>query len=211
MTDPGHSNPDRDADFARIALPLLPAVARVANALTRDSADADDLVQETYLKAFRHWSTFDQASDCRRWLSAICRNTFFAQRARQRWVTAVGDDHELETFAAVNLHKLARERGIEDMFARLDLAPAIRRAIDDLEPLFRDVVQLVDVQELRYEEAADVLGVPVGTVRSRLYRARRHLQQALMDFAIDANYQSVAAPRPSHLPSSSAKATNAEP
>ena len=180
----------RDTEFARIALPLLPAVARVARALTHDAADADDLVQETYLKAFRHWATFDQGGDCRRWLSAICRNTFFAQRSRQQWLTAVGDDHELETFAAVSLHKLAREKGVEDMFARLDLAPAIRRAIAALDPTFRDVVQLVDVEELRYEEAADVLGIPIGTVRSRLYRARRLLQTALVDYASDANYAS---------------------
>ncbi|MEO8624334.1 MAG: sigma-70 family RNA polymerase sigma factor [bacterium] len=209
MTDSGQSNATRDAEFARIALPLLPAVARVANALTRDSADADDLVQETFLKAFRHWNTFEQGSDCRRWLSAICRNTFFAQRARQRWVTAVGDDLELETFAAVSLHKLARDKGVEDMFSRLDLASAIRRAIDDLDPLFRDVVQLVDVQELRYEEAADILGVPIGTIRSRLYRARRQLQESLVDYAIDAGYESAAAPRTSARPSSSAL-TNAQ-
>ena len=187
----------RDAEFARVALPLLPAVARVARALTRDAADADDLVQETYLKAFRHWGTFDQAADCRRWLSAICRNTFFAQRARQRWLTAVGDDHELETFAAVSLHKLAREKGVEDMFARLDLAPSIRAAIAALEPGAREVVQLVDVDELRYEEAADVLGIPIGTVRSRLYRARRVLQQKLVQFASDAGYATAAAVRPS--------------
>ena len=199
----------RDAEFARIALPLLPAVARVANALTHDSADADDLVQDTFLKAFRHWNTFDQGSDCRRWLSAICRNTFFAQRARQRWVTAVGDDHELETFAAVDLHKLARDKGVEDMFARLDLAPAIQGAIEALEPLFRDVVRLVDVHELRYEEAADVLGVPVGTVRSRLYRARRQLQQSLLDYAIDAGYESVSKPDITTLPTVRGAMTNA--
>ena len=194
---------DRDAEFARIALPLLPSVARVANALTRDAADADDLVQETYLRAFRHWGTFDQSSDCKRWLSAICRNTFFAQHARQRWVTAVGDDHELETFAAVNLHKLAREQGVEEMFARMDLAPAIQQAIGELEPLYRDVVRLVDVQELRYEEAADALGVPVGTVRSRLYRARRQLQQVLVQYAVDAGFASATPPSPSTLPSTS--------
>ena len=199
----------RDAEFARIALPLLPAVARVANALTHDSSDADDLVQDTFLKAFRHWNTFDRDSDCRRWLSAICRNTFFAQRARQHWVTAVGDDHELETFAAVNLHTLARDKGVEDMFARLDLAPAIQRAIEALEPLFRDVVRLVDVQELRYEEAADVLGVPVGTVRSRLYRARRQLQQSLLDYAIDAGYESVSKPETTTLPTVRGVMTNA--
>ena len=203
MPDAPSASAVRDEQFARIALPLLPSVARVANALTRDAADADDLVQETFLRAFRHWGTFDQTSDCKRWLSAICRNTYFAQHARQRWVTAVGDDHELETFAAVNLHKLAREQGVEEMFARLDLAPAIQRAIGDLEPLYRDVVQLVDVQELRYEEAADVLGVPVGTVRSRLYRARRQLQQVLVQYAVDAGFAARAEPPPSTRPPTS--------
>ena len=188
MDAPAPPHPERDAEFARIALPLLPVVARVAQALTRDAVDADDLVQDTYLKAFRHWHTFETGSDCRRWLSAICRNTFFAQRARERWVTAVGDDLELETFAAVDLHKLARDRGVEDTFARLDLAPAIQQAIAELEPNFRDVVRLVDVEDLRYEEAADVLGIPVGTVRSRLYRARRHLQGKLVQYAIDAGF-----------------------
>ena len=200
-----HAN--RDAEFARIALPLLPAVVRVARALTHDTADADDLVQDTFLKAFRHWGTFDQAGDCRRWLSAICRNSFFANRSRQRWLTTVGDDQELETFAAVSLHKLAREKGVEDMFARLDLAPAIRRAIASLDLVFREVVQLVDVEELRYEEAADVLEIPIGTVRSRLYRARRLLQAALVDYASDAGYANVAAPV---LPIRNRSAINAE-
>lgn len=205
VEDPHHS---RDAEFAQLALPLLPAVARVARALTHDTADADDLVQETYLKAFRHWGTFDQSGDCRRWLSAICRNTFFAQRSRQQWLTAVGDDHELETFAAVSLHKLAREKGVENMFATLDLAPAIRKAIAALEPSFRDVVTLVDVEDLRYEEAADVLDIPIGTVRSRLYRARRLLQAALVDYASDAGFARV--PPPS-IPSPTASAIHAEP
>ena len=189
-------DPGRDADFAHVALPLLPSVARVAGSLTRDRSDADDLVQDTFLKAFRHWHTFVPGSDCKRWLAAICRNTFFAQRARQRWVTAVGDDMELETFAAVHLHKLARDRGVEDVFARLDVGPAIREAIDALDAPFRDVVLLVDVEEFRYEEAADVLGIPVGTVRSRLYRARRQLQQSLVDYAVDAGFSSVRRPPP---------------
>lgn len=200
---------DRDTAFAAVALPLLPAIARVAQALTHDPADADDLVQETFLKAYRHWNTFVPGSDARRWLSAITRNTFFAQRARERWVTAVGDDHELETFAAVNLHMLARESGLEDMFGRLDLAPAIQIAIDALEPQYRDVVRLVDVEGLKYDEAADVLGIPIGTVRSRLYRARRQLQQQLVQYAIDAGFKGVSAPPP-NASSSASTATHAK-
>jgi RNA polymerase sigma-70 factor, ECF subfamily len=190
----GPLDPSADATFARVALPLLPAVARLASMLTRNAADTDDLVQDTFLKAYRHWHTFVPGSDCRRWLSAICRNTFFAQRTRARWVTAVGDEMELETFAAVQLHKLAVERGVEDMFARLDIAPAIRRAIDQLAEPYRDVVLLVDVDDLRYEEAAELLGVPVGTVRSRLYRARRLLQAQLTCYAADAGFGAPAMP-----------------
>ncbi len=189
--------PERDAEFARLALPLLPDVARVARALTRDAANAEDLVQDTFLKAYRHWDTFQPDGDCRRWLGAICRNTWFAQQARERWVTAVGDDQELETFAAVQVHKLAREQGVEEMFGRLDLAPAIRAAVERLEPSYRDVVRLVDLGELQYDEAARTLGIPVGTVRSRLYRARRQLQQELLAFATDAGFDAV---RPTRSP-----------
>ena len=191
---PETTSAERDAEFARVALPLLPTVARVAGRLVRDGADADDLVQETFLKAYRHWHTFVPGSDCRRWLAAICRNTFFAQRTRERWVTAVGDDMELETYAAAHLHTRAIERGVEDLFARIDVAPAIRQAIDALDAHFRDVVLLVDVEEFRYEEAAELLGIPVGTVRSRLYRARRQLQQVLITYAIDAGFSRVRLP-----------------
>jgi RNA polymerase sigma-70 factor (ECF subfamily) len=178
----------RDAEFARIALPLLPSLARIASRLTRDPSDAEDLVQDTFLRAYRHWNTFVPGSDCRRWLAAICRNTYLGGQARRRWVTAVGDDLELETFAAVQLHKLALDQGVEEMFARLDLDPSIRRAIDGLPEAFRDVVLLVDVEEFRYEEAAALLAIPVDTVRSRLYRARRLLQHELIAFAIDAGF-----------------------
>jgi RNA polymerase sigma-70 factor (ECF subfamily) len=194
MAGPDHPLATRDAEFATIALPLLPAVARVAQALTHASADADDLVQDTFLKALRYWHTFDQRGDCKRWLSAICRNTFFAQRRREKLVVAAGDDLELETFAAVTLHKLARDSGVDDLFARLDVGPAIQRAIEHLEPVFQDVVRLVDVQEFKYEEAAETLGIPVGTVRSRLYRARRLLQQELIQFAVDAGFCDPPAP-----------------
>lgn len=198
----------RDADFARIALPLLPAIARLARLLTHDGDDADDLVQDTFLKAFRHWHTFIPDSDAKRWLSTICRNSFYSMRTRQQWITAVGGDLELDTLAVVDQHVAARDEGLGNMFSRVDLAPAIEQAIDALEPLYRDVVRLVDVQELRYDEAADALGVPIGTVRSRLYRARRQLQESLIDFARDAGLAATLAPaaslahttpgRPSH-------------
>ena len=179
--------PASDADFAAIALPLLPHVARVARALVRDPADADDLVQETFLRAYRYWHTFQHGSDCRRWLSQICRNVLADARRRERLETVV-DDSELESLAAVRIHKAAVAAGLGDLYSRLDLGPAILAAIAKLDPVFREVVILSDVEELSYDEIAEQLDIPIGTVRSRLYRARRHLQEDLMIYALDAGY-----------------------
>jgi len=176
-----------DAEFQAIALPLLPAVTRVARALVRDDADADDLVQETFLRAYRYWHTFDKSTDCRRWLSAICRNALYDMRRRERHVTAV-EDAELESLAAARLHKAAVTAGLGDMYDRLDLGPAIMKAIAALDPVFREVVELSDVEGHSYEEIAVALDIPIGTVRSRLYRGRRHLQEDLMVYALDAGY-----------------------
>lgn len=181
------ANDARNREFADVALPHLSALARVAMALTGNEADADDLVQETFLRAYKHWHTFEPGSDCRRWLSTICRNAFLEQRRREARSVAV-EDQELESLAAARLHNQARASGVDHMFARLDLGPAIAAAIAALEPPFRDVVVLADVEGFTYEEVAESLGIPVGTVRSRLYRARRHLQEALLQYAIDAGF-----------------------
>lgn len=206
---PTEERRDRDVEFARVALPLLPTVTRVARALTRDAADAEDLVQDTFLKAYQHWDSFVPGTDCRRWLATICRNTFLGQRSREKWVTAVGTDLELETFGAARVFMEARDQGISDMFARLDLAPAIASALAKLEPIFRAVATLVDVDGLTYEEVAVVLGIPIGTVRSRLYRARRQLQRSLTEFAVDAGF-AIDASRTSDTSASTTEPSHAE-
>lgn len=180
--------------FESIAMPHLPAVARVARALAKDASDADDLVQETFLRALRHWDTFQPGSDCKRWLATICRNVFLAQKGRSHVVTAVEDD-TLEAYGAADAHRTARGAGLNDLFDRLDLGPAIRRALDGLDPIFRDVVSLYDVEGFSYEEIAELLMIPLGTVRSRLYRARRMLQEVLIKHAIDLGFASVHDPR----------------
>lgn len=186
---------NRDREFAEVALPLLPTIARVAAALTSDPADADDLVQETFLRAYRHWATFVPGSDCKAWLSTICRHAFAEQRRREA-KSVVADDQELENLAAVRQHNRAKAHDLDGMFGRLDLGPAIARAIAALEPHYRDVVTLVDVDDFSYEEVATALGIPIGTVRSRLYRARRQLQESLIDYAIDAGLRTSQAPAP---------------
>lgn len=183
---------ERDIAFEREALPWLDDVYRFALSLTREESDADDVVQETYLRAYRSWHTFIPGTDCRRWLFTICRNVFLRSRERQR-PTVDLEDGEQDAVAAGSVYAAAREKGYDDLYARLDLAPALREAIDALAEPFRSAVILVDVEDLSYESAAEVMGVPIGTVRSRLFRGRRLLQEKLLTVAEDLGF---AAARP---------------
>ena len=178
---------ERDEAFERDALPWLDDVYRFALSLTRDDADADDVVQETFLRAYRSWHTFIPGTDCRRWLFTICRNVFLRSRERQR-PTVDLEDGEQDAVAAGSVYAAAREKGYDDIYARLDLAPALRDAIDELSEPFRSAVILVDVEDLTYEAAAEVMEVPIGTVRSRLFRGRRLLQEKLLTVAEDLGF-----------------------
>ena len=193
MTPAGASLPKknaaRDKAFAELALPHLEYVTRVARALSRDETDAEDLVQETFLRAYRYWDSFQEGTDCRRWLAQICRNVMVDSQRRARLEDPV-EDAQLESLAAVQMHEAALAAGLGDMYTRLDLGPAILDAIARLEPIFRDVIVLSDIEELSYEEIAMQLEIPIGTVRSRLYRGRRHLQEQLLVYALDAGLAS---------------------
>jgi RNA polymerase sigma-70 factor (ECF subfamily) len=182
------TSPDvRDAEFRDTALPLLPAVARLARALVRQQADADDVVQETFLRAYRYWHTFRPGTDCLRWLSTICRNV--ARDHHRRGADAEDSlDEDRDAWSPARPHAAARDAGFEHMYENLDLGPAITEAIALLPPAFREVVVLSDVEGLSYDEVALNLDIPVGTVRSRLYRARRLLQESLLEYARDAGF-----------------------
>ena len=173
--------------FDEVALPCLPELARFARSLTHDASDADDLVQETYLRAFEAWHSFQLGTDCRRWLFTICRHVFLRTRERAQRVISV-EDPEAETLGAVRAHNGARDAGLNDLYARIDLGPALDRAIDQLSDPFATVVRLIDVDGRTYEDVAEMLDIPIGTVRSRLFRARRLLQDSLITYALDAGF-----------------------
>ncbi|MDE3152815.1 MAG: sigma-70 family RNA polymerase sigma factor [Gemmatimonadota bacterium] len=187
MTDDSDVKRERDRHFQQEALSCLPEVTRFALSLTRNESDADDLVQETFLRAYRSWDRYEPGTECRAWLFTICRNQFLNSRARVQREVAL-EAPELEARQAAMVHDSVRDSPLEHTWLRADLAPAIQRALAALPEVLRSAVILVDLQDQKYEDAARVLGVPVGTVRSRLFRGRRLLQEALLTYAQDAGF-----------------------
>ncbi len=164
-----------EQSFEALALPHLADVQRFARRLTGDMDESADLVQETYWRALRSWHTYRTDSPCGRWLFAICLNLFRRQWQRgRRIVRLVEDTDAAEVSPAVVGTPIAP-----------DLAPAISDAARQLSPILRTVFVLVDVQGASYTEAARTLGVPVGTIRSRLHRARACLRPSLIPHAAD--------------------------
>lgn len=162
------------ASFDELALPLLQALYNYARWLTRDAVEAEDLVQETYLKGLRGFASFAQGTNFRAWMYRILRNTFLTSRSGLRAAPqlSIEDDRD-------QVEDLLVAAGSESlMIARIDVA-AVRRAIENLPLAFREVLLLADVEEMSYREIAEALSIPVGTVTSRLMRARRKVREAI--------------------------------
>ena len=187
MTAAPHTREATDDEaFEQEALPWLDDVYRFALSLTHDETDAEDVVQDTFLRAYRSWGTYAVGSDCRRWLFTICRNAFLRSREREARTTELREgEHDALTAGALSFAESPRN-GVEDMLLRTDLLPAIERALARVPAPFRSTLVLVDVEEQSYEAAAEILGVPIGTVRSRLFRGRRIMQELLLTHARDA-------------------------
>jgi RNA polymerase sigma-70 factor (ECF subfamily) len=177
------------ASFEELLLPLLDSTYGTALRLTRNRADAEDLVQEACLLACRGFGTFEQGSNFKAWFFRILTNCFYSKyrrRKREGTQTDLEDTPELYLYcqtAAAGLHARTEDPA-SALMARLD-AEQIGRAIDSLPDEYRVVATLYFIQEFAYQEIAEVLEVPVGTVRSRLHRGRRMLQKALWSIAED--------------------------
>jgi RNA polymerase sigma-70 factor (ECF subfamily) len=187
MTTSSNTTREEDLRFEAEALPFIDDVYRFALSLTRDAADADDVVQETFLRAYRSWHTFQPGSDARRWLFTITRNVFLRSRERERRHVDL-EDGDLEALDSFAVHNQMVRDGSDQILSRIDLAPALQRALDELDEPFKSAVILVDLEDQSYEAASQILGVPIGTVRSRLFRGRRLLQDKLITYARDAGF-----------------------
>ncbi len=166
---------DRAQAFREYVEPEIEVMLRVAQSLTGNRADAEDVVQEALLRAFRAVDRFDGRHP-RAWLLTILRNTHHNSRRRQR-PDPIGDwdvvRHSRPAFGA------ALQPSAEDAVLASTLDAELHRAVAELDPRFREALVLVDVHQLSYAEAAAVLGVPIGTVMSRLSRARDRVRRRL--------------------------------
>lgn len=178
--------------FAEEALPWLDAVYRFALRLTAgNAAEAEDLAQETFLRAYRHWHTYRRGTSARSWLFTITRNAFLRTRERQQRRPETLESELQVAPEQISPPDLLRELGTsnpEREFFDSFVDDEVIRAIEALPPDFREVVVLSDVEGLNYAEIADVVGTPLGTVKSRLFRGRRLLERQLVDYAREMGY-----------------------
>ncbi len=177
-------------DFRDAKLPYRDQLFKTALRLTRSAEDAEDLLQETFLKAYRHYASFQPGTNLKAWLFKILKNTFINEYRRRKLLPAQVDFAELEeTFeSAVIATDNGANRTPEDELMEATLDSEVRGALVALPHNYKVVVLLADIEGYAYKEIADILAIPVGTVMSRLYRGRRLLEKALLSYGVRYNY-----------------------
>jgi RNA polymerase sigma-70 factor (ECF subfamily) len=184
--------------FAAAAMQYAPQLYNAALRMTRNRADAEDLVQETYLRAYRSYATFEAGTNLRAWLFRILTNTFInAYRAKQRrpQETDLGDMEDLYLYrriGQVNPASVSAEDQLLDLFTDDE----VKAALEELPEAFRLPVLLADVEEFSYKEIAEMLDIPIGTVMSRLHRGRKAMHKRLFDFAQERGLVVTSQPEP---------------
>jgi len=191
VTEPGKET-KQTADFHEEALPHMDAVFRFALRLSGSRDQAEDLVQETFLRAFKSWERYAPGTQCKSWLFTICRNVFLRQRERgQRHDEIVAENVDrssgpLETVNPVWVKAVKADPEGDFFDAIVD--EVVLQHVQDLPEDYRTAVILSDLEGFSYQEIAEMTEVPVGTVKSRLFRGRRVLQGVLYDYAVSMGY-----------------------
>jgi RNA polymerase sigma-70 factor (ECF subfamily) len=178
---------DKSQEFERVALVHLDALYHSALRLTQNRAEAEDLVQEACLRAFRSFHRFNPGTNCRAWLFTILRNAFL-NRLRQGSHEVYGESPAWESASRSLTDAGAPIGHPEEEFFQTVLHGDVDRALKALPLVFREAVMLADLEGLSYKEVSDVLGCPIGTVMSRLSRGRGLLRQALSGLAHEHGY-----------------------
>lgn len=173
--------------FEQNALALMDSLYGAALRFTRNPSDAEDLVQETYLKAFRAWRQFEPGTNLKAWMFRILTNTFISSyRKERREPTIVSADGRGDFDLYQNLLEyVSPDPSAESEVLERMVDEEVKQALSDLPESFRMAVVLSDVEGFSYKEIAEMLGIPIGTVMSRLHRGRKALQKALWNLAVD--------------------------
>src|SRR5712675_1061557 len=179
------------AKFAELATPFMSALHAAALRMTRNPSDAEDLVQETYLRAYRGFGGFREGTNLKAWLYRILTNTFINQyRAKKRRPDQVDLDDVEDFFIFRRLGGLAAseaQRTAETEVLEALPDAEVKDALETIPEQFRMAVILADIEGFSYKEIAEILDVPIGTVMSRIHRGRRQLQKLLWDYATENN------------------------
>jgi RNA polymerase sigma-70 factor (ECF subfamily) len=191
------------SDFETQTMPYSDLLFGAALRMTRDEARAEDLVQETYLRAYRFWHRYEQGTNLKAWLLRIQTNEFINRYRKQKREKAVFDVHNydtaIETYSDEDTASLPPE--VRTKFLTELMGDEVIAALDKLPMDFRMVVMLVDINDLSYKEVAEVLDCPVGTVMSRLHRARKLMRSSLFEYAIDRGIFPKPSQQPEHVAS----------
>ena len=177
---------DEKRRFQEDALPLLDSLYAGALRMTRNPQDAEDLVQETMMRAYRAFDRFEAGTNLKAWLFRIMTNAYInTYRKKQREPIKVSQDdaEEFDLYQELKNHDISYTRSAENVVLDQLVDSDIIQALDDLPDQFRLAVLLSDVQDFSYAEMAEIMDVPIGTVMSRLHRGRKALQKRLFDLA----------------------------
>ncbi|REJ74651.1 MAG: RNA polymerase subunit sigma-24 [Acidobacteria bacterium] len=178
-------------NFEAAAMPFLDSLYSTAFRMTRNSEDAEDLVQETYFKAYKYYDKFQEGTNFKAWLFKILKNTFINRYRKKQNEPAQSDFGDIEGVFEFRMNddfgKHAPRSPEDDMLEQV-LDGEIQQALDSLPEDYRMVVVLADLEDFAYKEIASILDIPVGTVMSRLYRGRRLLESAMLNYARERGY-----------------------
>lgn len=183
---------DKTRDFESAALEHIDSLFNVGMRMTRNREEAEDLVQETYLKVHRFSHTFKEGSNLKAWLFKILRNTFINSFRKKIREPKEVHYNEIEDFYLYNKIKTDKANDVnlssEGSSVYEFLEDEVKNAVDNLPLAFKEAILYSDIEELSYGEISEIIGCPIGTVKSRLFRARKLLQKSLWNYANERGY-----------------------